>query len=362
MVCRRGSAKRARDQLGEAPALIVLGARVKLLALVDVEEKARRLCLIELLAAAFGGLDQVRQRRLAVAQQLEPAVLLLGPLEVGGAELPGVEERLDQRLERIGAGLERQVAPLPAVLKNRRPGIGRAGILGPRLALERCEHAGLRQRRFADAGIADQHRQPVGRAGKRGQHLDGLGLAAEKIIAVLLLHRFEAAIGRGVTPQFAGPRAAAGGRVVQARDILLRRRIGADDEVQAADEGQARHRLAFEQHHDQRKVGRRLHPAVERLVIFGHLPLPDAGFADQQNESVRVGDLLGELRRPRAAGAQMCRREEDARCGIFALDGGFEPFRQRLIGRVVAEKPALHSMHRGFNSVCSMPLAPPFRR
>ena len=30
----------------------------------------------------------------------------------------------------------------------------------------------------------------------------------------------------------------------------------------------------------------RLHPAVERLVIFGHLPFADAGFADEQNEGV----------------------------------------------------------------------------
>ena len=34
------------------------------------------------------------------------------------AELPSVEERLDQRFERIGAGLKRQKAPLPAVLKD----------------------------------------------------------------------------------------------------------------------------------------------------------------------------------------------------------------------------------------------------
>ena len=192
--------QRLREQFGEAPALPLLGAHVKLLALVDVEKEARRLGLIEFLAAALGGVDQIGQRGLAVAQQLDPAMLMLHPLGIGCGELPGVEERLHQRLERIGAGLERQKAPLAAVLKDRRPRIRRARLLGPGLALERRQHARLRQRGFAHAGIADEHRQPVSRAGKRGEHLDGFALAAEEIVAVLLLHRLEAAIGRRVAP------------------------------------------------------------------------------------------------------------------------------------------------------------------
>ena len=87
----------------------------------------------------------------------------------------------------------------------------------------------------------------------------------------------------------------------------------------------------------------RLHPAVERLVIFGDLPLADACFADEQNESVRLGQFLGELRGPGAAGAQARRREEHAERRVLALDGALEPLRQRLIRRVIAEKPARHA-------------------
>ena len=52
----------------------------------------------------------------------------------------------------------------------------------------------------------------------------------------------------------------------------------------------------------------RLHPAVERLVIFGDLPFADARFADEQDEGARRGDLLGKLCGPRAARAQVRRR------------------------------------------------------
>ena len=123
--------QRLREQLGKAPALALLGAHVELLALVDIEKKGRRLGLIELLAAALGRVDQIAERRFAVAQELDQAVLLLDPLEIGGGELPGVEERFHQRLERVGAGLERQKAPLAAVPKGGGPGIGGARLLRP---------------------------------------------------------------------------------------------------------------------------------------------------------------------------------------------------------------------------------------
>ena len=85
--------QRLREQFGKAPTLAFLGAHIKLFALVDVEKKGRRLGLIEFLAAALGGVDQIGQRGLAVAQKLNPAVLLLHPFGIGRRELPGVEER-----------------------------------------------------------------------------------------------------------------------------------------------------------------------------------------------------------------------------------------------------------------------------
>ena len=115
--------ERLSQEFGEAPPLVLSGARVKLLALIDIEEEGRRLGLTELLAAALGGVDQVGEGRLAL-HRLDPVKLPLDALRVGRVELPGVEKAIDQRLDRLRAGLQRQKAPLPAVLEDRRPGVG----------------------------------------------------------------------------------------------------------------------------------------------------------------------------------------------------------------------------------------------
>ena len=120
-----GRAAPSANEFGEAPPLLLPGAGVKLLALIDVEKKGRRLGLIELLAAALGGVDQVGEGRLAL-QQLDPLKLPLDALRVGRVELPSVEKTIDQRLDRLGAGLQREEAPLAAVLEDRRPRLGRA--------------------------------------------------------------------------------------------------------------------------------------------------------------------------------------------------------------------------------------------
>ena len=266
--------------------------------------------MTELHAAAFGGLDQIGQRHLAVQKLVDPVMLSSDALGTGRFELPGVEEAIDQRLERIGAGPERQKAPLPAVLKHCRPSLGRRRIAGPSLTLERRQNPCLRHGGLAHARIADQHRQPA----RRGERLDRRGCfpnSAEEIIAVLLLHRFEAAIGRRVAPEFGRARAAAERSVEDPSDILLRGRVGRDDPVQLAQKRQARRDLPLEQNDDQRERPPRLHPALERLVVFGNLPLADAVFADKQNEGVRRGQFLGELRGPGTAGAQVHGREED---------------------------------------------------
>ena len=46
--------------------------------------------------------------------------------------------------------------------------------------------------------------------------------------------------------------------------------------MQPPQERQAGRGLAFEQDYDEREIGRRLDPLVERLVIFEHLPFADA--------------------------------------------------------------------------------------
>lgn len=55
--------------------------------------------------------------------------------------------------------------------------------------------------------------------------------------------------------------------------------------MQPSKEREPRRRLPFKEHKDYREVGR-LHPPVERLVVFEHLPLANAVLADQEDESV----------------------------------------------------------------------------
>src|ERR1700722_3994068 len=92
---------------------------------------------------------------------LEPLKLPLDPLRVSRVELPCLEKTFDQRVDRLRARLERQKAPLAAVLKDRRPRVGSAGVTGPGLTLERGEDSRLRQRGFAHSRIADQNREPA---------------------------------------------------------------------------------------------------------------------------------------------------------------------------------------------------------
>jgi hypothetical protein len=61
--------------------------------------------LVEFHTAALGGLDQIGETGLAL-QKLGPAELLFHPVGIGCRELPSIEEALNQRLERVGAGLE----------------------------------------------------------------------------------------------------------------------------------------------------------------------------------------------------------------------------------------------------------------
>jgi hypothetical protein len=94
--------------------------------------------------------------------------------------LPGVQERFNQRLERIGAWLEREKAPLAAAAECRRPLPGVMRTLWPCLSLERRQHARLRERGFADTRIAEQHRKPVRRRRERVEYLDGFPRPAKK--------------------------------------------------------------------------------------------------------------------------------------------------------------------------------------
>ena len=89
--------QRLSQELGEAPPIALFGARIKLLALIDVEQKGRRLRLTELLEATLGGVDQMGKGSLAL-EKLDPAKLQLHTLWIGRRKLPGVKETIDQRL------------------------------------------------------------------------------------------------------------------------------------------------------------------------------------------------------------------------------------------------------------------------
>ena len=156
---------RVGDGIGEHPARSrragIPGADVKLLALIDIEEEGRRLRLAELLIAALGGIEQAGERRLPGGERGDPVGTPLLPLGIGGIDLPGLEEGLDQRLDGVGARLHLEEAPAPTVVKGGRPRRRLADTFRPGLALERAEDAGLGERRLADAGIADEHRETL---------------------------------------------------------------------------------------------------------------------------------------------------------------------------------------------------------
>jgi hypothetical protein len=233
--------------------------------------------------------------------------------------------------------------------------------LRPGLPLQRCEHAGLRQRRLAHPGIAEQQHQLVGRGRQGTKGLERLPLAAEEVFAVLLLHGEEAAIGQRVPPQLAR-RHLARRRVHQLRQAFFRRRIGRHDPVQSPQERQPGRRVPFEQHeHEREVVG--LHPAFERFEIFQHLPRTDARLAHQEDEGVCIGNLGRQLRGPKPARAHLGGSEKDPRLRVALLDRRFEPLGKLVIGRVIAEEPAPHTVRpamidprRAASCGCSSPV------
>src|ERR1700722_14316218 len=107
-----------REDFGEAFTLTLFSTHVKLLTLVDVQKKGCWLGLIEFVVAPRSCVEQIAQRRVTVAQQFDPAILLLHSLGIGRSELPCIEECFGQGLERLGARLEGEEAPLAAVLKS----------------------------------------------------------------------------------------------------------------------------------------------------------------------------------------------------------------------------------------------------
>ena len=159
-----------------------------------------------------------------------------------------------------------------------RPRAGSLGRFRPRLAHQGGDHTGLRQRRFADTGIPKQDRQLVGCLCKRPDHLGGFTNSAEEEVRIGLGHRVEAAIGRGVAPQFLRRRRPAAGRRVHHLDqALLGGRVAGDDPVQLPQKGQPRRGLTVEQYQHDREIVL-LYAAVERLVVLHRLPRPDAPF------------------------------------------------------------------------------------
>ena len=119
--------------------LILVGARVKLLALIDVEEKRRRLGLSEFLVTPGRCVEEVGKLGIPVAfeQQFHPVIALPNPNRIAGVELPGFEEGVDQRPDRLCARPHGDKAPLPAVRERLRPRAAHiTGRLRPALAAQ----------------------------------------------------------------------------------------------------------------------------------------------------------------------------------------------------------------------------------
>ena len=73
----------------------------------------------ELLIAALGRIEQPPQGGATIEQPVDPTFLPLFPFRVGGIVSPCSQEGLDQRFDRLRAGLERKEAPAAAVFEGR---------------------------------------------------------------------------------------------------------------------------------------------------------------------------------------------------------------------------------------------------
>jgi hypothetical protein len=325
------------DELRETAALALLGAHVKLLALVDVDEEDRRLGLAQLLQPALGRVEQIAQPGPAFDQAVDPLGLPRCEARVRGIELPQPNERLDQRPDRLRPRLQSEEAPAPAVVKDLRPGGGGFRRIDPILPHQRRQHARLRERGFADPRIAQQDGKLVRRRGQRADHLGGLTAAAEEEVRVGFRHGGKAAVGRGVPPQLARRRTASGGCVHKLCDARRRRRLGGDDPMQLAQEGQSGrgHTGSLEQQQDQGEA-RLLHAAAIGLVILDRLPRAEPLLADQEHEGRGLGNVFGERRHPIRAGAQAFGREEDRSVWLRAGKLRRERLRQLEFLRVIA--------------------------
>ena len=110
------------NHLRKPAALVLLGANVQLLALVDIEEKGRRAWSdpVPCSGARWRRADRAAWPcRRATARSSHSAASTRS--RISRVKLPSVEKRLDQRLERLGPWLEREEAPAAAFLKGMRP-------------------------------------------------------------------------------------------------------------------------------------------------------------------------------------------------------------------------------------------------
>ena len=64
--------------------------------------------------------------------------------------------------------------------------------------------------------------------------------------------------------------------------------------MELTQKGKSRRRLALKQHEYDREI-RRLHPAIERLIIFHDLPGTETIFADDQRKRGSIGNALASV-------------------------------------------------------------------
>src|SRR5215475_8633020 len=114
--------KAFNQYLRETPTRSLFGSYVKLLALIDVEEKCWRLRLTELIAVACARcVQQVAKGNRCLAELAHPTGLDFRSPWINRIELPGANERFDQRSPGRDARFELEKAPVAALLEHLRP-------------------------------------------------------------------------------------------------------------------------------------------------------------------------------------------------------------------------------------------------
>src|SRR5437899_4460025 len=134
--------------------------KVKLFALIDVEQEHRWLRLAKLLQTALGCVEEIAQVGVALGEPVGPLVPASHTAGIARIKLPQPQKRLDQPPYWLGSRPAREKAPAAAGANRLRPRSDSLSGFRPTLSHQGSQHPRLRERRLADARAPEEKRKP----------------------------------------------------------------------------------------------------------------------------------------------------------------------------------------------------------